>query len=421
VRAQVRRCVLDGLGAAIGGTRTPVASIAAQFVRDTGKSGPASVLASGDRLAVAPAVFANATAANALDIDDGYRPAKGHPGGFVVMPAIAACQERGARRFLTSVVAGYEIAARAAVATHRGYAHFHASGSWGALGTAACLGRILELDEEAIRWALGLAEYHAALSPIERCLGTPAMSKDGIGWGAYAGACAAYLAEKGYTGNPSLAEDDANDDLFSDLGQRWRMLDLYFKPYACCRWAQQGVDALFALREAHGFRHEEVRSIVVHTFREATLLQKTAPRNTEEAQYHLFWPLAAALVRGKAGPDEVTGEALHDIRMVELLNRMACIAEPDIQARFPREALAWIEVELNSGTRLKSGLTAARGDAHIPLSDAELVGKFVSITAGVIGEDTSRVIVDAVSALDEGGPDQHLIDVIGAIRVRGQR
>ena len=59
-------------------------------------------------------------------------------------------------------------------------------------------------DVERLRWAFGLAEYHAPLSPIERCLGTPAMTKDGIAWGAFAGACAASLAEKGFTGNPKL-------------------------------------------------------------------------------------------------------------------------------------------------------------------------------------------------------------------------
>ncbi len=177
VRVQLKRCVLDALGAAIAGTQTPAARIAAQFAHDTAKGGRASVLASGDRLAVPLAVLANVVSGNALDIDDGYRPSKGHPGGFTVMPAIAASQDRGSEGFLRAVVAGYEVATRAAVATHRSYAHYHASGSWGTLGSAACVGLILGLDANSMRWALGLAEYHAALSPIERCLGTPAMTR----------------------------------------------------------------------------------------------------------------------------------------------------------------------------------------------------------------------------------------------------
>src|SRR5207249_2081399 len=99
-------------------------------------------------------------AANALDIDDGYRPVKGHPGAFLVTPAIAAAEERGAAGLLSAVAAGYEIAMRAGIATHRTYHHYHASGSWGALGTAACVGKFFGLDERRMAWAFGLAEYH---------------------------------------------------------------------------------------------------------------------------------------------------------------------------------------------------------------------------------------------------------------------
>ena len=234
------------------------------------------------------------------------------------------------------MVVGYELACRAGIATHRYYAHYHASGSWGALGTAACLGRVLGLHISKLKSALGLAEYHAALSPIERCLGTPAMTKDAIAWGAYAGATAAYLAEKGFTGNPSLFEDAANADLVSDLGEKWRILDLYFKPYACCRWAQQGVDALQALRAEHAFEADDIERLVVHTFREATLLQQSPPSNTEEAQYHLFWGMAAMLVHGDVGPQQVADEATADPQMIELIGRMEAVIERTSRRAFGR-------------------------------------------------------------------------------------
>ena len=308
------------------------------------------------------------------------------------MPALAACQECGATRLLTGIVTGYEIACRAAIATHRYYRHYHASGSWGALGTAATIGHIHGASEEQLGWAFGLAEYHAALAPIERCLGTPGMTKDAIGWGAYAGACAAHLALKGFTGNPSLVEAPENADLMGDLGETWHLLNLYFKPYPCCRWAQQAVDALGALRLTHTIRPDDVRRVTVRTFREATLLQQSAPRTTEEAQYHLFWALAAALAYGDVGVEHVTDENLGDPLLMDLLHRMDAVVESDIQRRFPTEALCRLEIEFNDGRTVCSELTAARGDAHIPLSDHELEAKFRRIVEPVAGDVTDELL-----------------------------
>ena len=408
VVAQVKRCVMDGLGVTIAGTRTRTASIAASFAEETSRTGPATVPASGASLTVPAAILANATASNAWDMDDGFRPSKGHPGGFVVMPALAAAQERGADRLLSAIAVGYEIACRAAIATHRYYTHYHASGSWGSLGTAACVGHMLGLNAERMGWALGLSEYHAALAPIERCLATPAMTKDAIGWGAYAGACAAYLAARDFTGNASLFEDTANADLVDDLGTKWHILDLYFKPYACCRWAQPGVDALFGLMDKHGCTYKDLRCIRIHTFREATLLQQSAPRSSEEAQYHLFWPLAAALLHGTVGPGQVADESLRNTEMIRLIDCMQAEVDPAIQARFPAEALSWLEVELEDGQSYRSPPTPARGDAGAPLTTEELEEKFRVLVGPVLGTRTESLL-EMLRRLEEPGAAEELL------------
>jgi 2-methylcitrate dehydratase PrpD len=413
VCGQLKRAILDGLGTAFAGTQTRTARIAAQFAAEMSKAGPATVLATGARLAVAPAVLANTVAANALDIDDGYRLVKGHPGAFLITPAIAAAQERGADHLLTAIAAGYEIALRAGIATHRFYSHYHASGSWGALGTAACLGKILGLDVERLRWAFGLAEYHAPISPIERCLGTPAMTKDGIAWGAFAGACAASLAEKGFTGNPSLLDDPRNEDLLADLGQNWRLLDLYFKPYPCCRWAQPAVDGALLLKREHGLASADVRKLIVHTFREATQLQMTPPATTEEAQYSLTWPIAAALVHGEVGPRQVVDEALNDPAMRAAVEKIEAQVGEEIQARFPAEALSWVEIETTDGRRLRGSLMSARGDPQSPLSDAELEAKFLRLVEPVLGR-RAVAIRDAVSRLEDPDAPEELVRIISS-------
>jgi 2-methylcitrate dehydratase PrpD len=87
--------------------------------------------------------MANGFAANALDIDDGYRLTKGHPGACV-LPVILAAGEMvpacSGKQFLAALVVGYEIGIRAGLIRHARYETYHASGSWGAIAGAAAAG-----------------------------------------------------------------------------------------------------------------------------------------------------------------------------------------------------------------------------------------------------------------------------------------
>ncbi|MCF7791735.1 MAG: MmgE/PrpD family protein [Victivallales bacterium] len=55
-----------------------------------------------------------------MDIDDGYRPAKGHPGAAVVPAAIAAAEHNcnSGQELLEAVILGYEIGTRAGEIWH---------------------------------------------------------------------------------------------------------------------------------------------------------------------------------------------------------------------------------------------------------------------------------------------------------------
>src|SRR5262245_825888 len=88
----VKRLVLDHLGCALGGSRTPLARIAADVAAEGG-GGPATVIGTRRRAAPGQAAFANAVAANALDYDD--TGATGHPGSTVIPTALAVTEARG--------------------------------------------------------------------------------------------------------------------------------------------------------------------------------------------------------------------------------------------------------------------------------------------------------------------------------------
>ena len=72
---------------------------------------------------------------------------------------------------------------------------------------------------------------------------------------------------------------------------------------------------------------------------------------------------------------------------------------------------------MKDGSVRRGEPTAARGDAHVPLSNEELEAKFRRLTAPLIGGGTDAVI-EAVAGLDKPEGKQHLIDTIGTMIVR---
>src|SRR5262249_26111890 len=188
----------------------------------------------------------------------------------------------------------YEVAMRTGLILPPLYGFYHGTGAWGPVGGAAGAARLLGLDAERTWHALGIAEFHAGMTPEMRSVDHPSMLKDGIGWGAMTGMAAAELAVRGFTGIPSLFESgSAGRALAGPLGRDFLIADLYFKPHACCRWAQPAVEGALEAARRLGVSTDGVARVRVHTFEAALHLRSAAPRTTEEAQFSLPWPVAA--------------------------------------------------------------------------------------------------------------------------------
>src|SRR5918997_6954602 len=234
VRSQAIRCVLDLCGAAVAGSRTEAAQAAAKYALYAHGAGPSTVIGTGARCTPVGAALANGFAASALDIDDGYRPVKGHPGAVVFPAVLAAAEETGSSgtEFLTALVIGYEVAMRAGRILHSLYDIYHGSGAWAPVGAAAGVARLLNCDAEQAWHALGIAEFHAAMTPEMRSVEHPSMLKDGIGWGAMVGIASGQLAARGFSGIPALFDVTGPGTRFIEsLEDEYLILDLYFKPY----------------------------------------------------------------------------------------------------------------------------------------------------------------------------------------------
>jgi 2-methylcitrate dehydratase PrpD len=393
VRRQARRCLLDTLGAGISASRIKLSKIIHDFTASAFGGPGAYLWLDGREVSPPGAALANGMTIDTLDIHDGHPLAKGHAGAAIVPAVLSAIPLKNSVKvsgaeLLTAMVTGYEVALRAGVALHATACGYHTSGAWNALGSAALVSRRLELSKEKTRHALGIAEYHGPRSQMMRCIDHPTMLKDGSGWGAMAGVSAAYMAKESFTGAPALTiVAEEAEDYWTDLGQNWRMTEQYFKPHAVCRWAQPAIEAALMLQQTHRLSPDNIDRIEVHTFHEAARLNCRHPQSTEQAQYSLPFPLAAALVHGRLGAHELSGPALTDLVVLQLSARVELFEDKQFSSRFPAQRIARVIIETKDDERYDSGKVEARWDSDDPPSDQELMDKFRRLTQAVLPDD----------------------------------
>lgn len=365
----------------------------------------ARMMFDGRPVSLAGAGYAAATQIDNLDAHDGYNPCKGHIGVAAVAAFCALMQrapEMTGPEALAHLVVGYEVAGRAGKALHATACDYHTSGAWKALGVAAMAARMRGHGAAMLREGLGIAEYHGPRSQMMREIANPTMLHDGSGWGTLAGLSAAVLAEKRFTGAPAVTVEDA-PEFWADLGRNWLVEDQYIKPYPICRWAHGAIDAARDVMLAHKLGPGDIAHVQVNSFAEAVALFPGLPRTTSQAQYSLPFALAAYLVHGTIGLEQISGRGLADADVIAMHRRIDVARAARHDATFPACRMADIRIITTDGRSLASGDTHARGDRRRPLSEAEIAAKFTGLAAPVLGRARSEALCRGLIGLTAPG------------------
>ncbi len=421
---EAQRCLLDLIGVAAASLSTDLSRIIRDHAAEQFGAGgrAASIMFDGRIVSPAGAALAGGMAIDSIDAHDGHKPTKGHA-GCGTLPSLLAFAEAEAgndgraidgREFLTTLVLGYEMSIRAGVALHATVPDYHTSGAWVAVGAAAMGARVMGMDATRTRHALGIAEYHGPRSQMMRCIDHPTMLKDGSGWGAMAGVSAAYLARDGFTGAPAITVENTPEH-WATLGEKWEICNQYFKPSPVCRWAQPAVEATRMLRDRHGLTSDMVDHIIITTFHESARLHTRHPADTEQAQYSLPHPVAAAMVRGQVGPQEILPAATIDPEIHRLAAGMVIKESAEYDAAFPAFRYSDVVIVLKSGERVESGRWEARGDPETPLTMDEIHDKYHAYADPALGVERAMGIRNAVTALSEGAPLRNLTRWLGKV------
>ena len=373
-----------------------------------------TVIGAGMRTEPSKAGLINGTAGTFLELDEGNQFARGHPGIHVVPAALALAEARrlSGRQLLTALIHGYEVAARIGIACKIRMS-MHPHGSWGTVGAAVAVGKLLGYDNTAMREMINVSSSLTLATSRRTMLEGGLVRNVYSGVSGYMGILAHQLVDAGFNGEKdglqtvfgSVVSDTFDRETMTDgLGRHFEIMRNYFKRHACCRYNHATLDALqeIVARAPGGhIRPEDVRDVEVSTYSLAAQLCDQQPKNTLAGKFSIPFAVATTLVHGHTGVSCFTPQAIQNPAARELAKNVRVIEDPELTAMMPGQRPSRVALTLKDGTQLKAEAFVNKGDFEDPYSPGDLLEKYFELATPVWGQDTAEKIYTAVANMDE--------------------
>lgn len=400
--------VLDGLGCLFGGSQEDV-------VRETfGRTGTDGVRLGGEGGGRWTRSFIHGVALRYLDYLDTYSSKDTcHPSEHLPV-ALGIAEATGAtgRDLLEALAVGYEVQCRLADAIdlrHGGMHHATAA----AVTVPVMAARLGAVPKDRVRDAVALAvSSGVVLRSISQ--GALSMAK------AFAFPLAArraldcmHLAARGVTG-PRQALDDLLDraggsgnvlaEVFDDSSSSAHVAAVQLKTYPVQYALQAIVECGVLLHPV--FRAGRDRIVAVRVIASNEVLRNTTdhakrhPATREAADHSLFACLGMAIARGDVGVTDFRERAWLDDDVQRIADMIRWeVAEPGGPAGAAHAIGARVEVHLADGSAQVAAIEAPLGSAERPMTEAQVVAKFLRNSAAALGNDNARSMVRTVMGL----------------------
>lgn len=418
-----KRCLLDWIGNALAASRDRSVEVLLEVFEQLGGHPQATVIGRDRKASTLQAALINGYLSHFLDFDDTHVPTILHPTSPVMPAAMALAEGRAStgQELIAAFVLGVDVETRLAVSICPSHyeAGWHVTGSVGPLGAAAAAGSLLRLDPKRLARAFGLA----AAQPVGLRENFGTMGKPfHPGMAAHNGLLAALLAERGFTAAENILEGPNGylralsnaprpEVLTQDLGVRFYINDVSFKPYACGVVTHPLIDGVIRLRETHFMRPEEVEAVEARMSALEPAPQLAAnpqPDTGLSGKFSLAHCAAVALVDGAAGPAQFTDERARDPVIRDLRSRFRVGLKGEME-----ESEAYVAITLKDGRKLEAHVPHATGTPENPMSAASLEAKFRNSVAGILSEPVADRLVSLGWRLEEVGDVGEIMRLCG--------
>jgi 2-methylcitrate dehydratase PrpD len=423
----VKTNILDTLSCALAGSSARAIAEVAELVRDWGGKPEADMFVFGGKFPAHHAAWVNSGMAHARDYDDTHDAAILHAGVSAVPAAIAAGQLRGGlsgTELIAAVAAGLEVTCRLGVAVQVDIIEsgFMYSSLLGYFGATAAAGRALGLTEDEMLNAFGIV-YSSVAGNHQVTRDASLMKRLQPGLAAQAAVVAVQLARRGIRGVQNVFEgadgffriylrDRADPEVVRDqLGTRFELLNLSYKPYPCCRDTHSSIDAILQLRDESSRPADDIESIRVGVTAPGYQMVcvpepvRRAPTTIVEAQFSIPYTVAAAWIDGSPCIGHFSDESLQRGDILKLAARVEPYADQDIDRDWRRFVTpAKVIVRFRDGKTAETQVDYPKGHPRKPMTQAQLAAKTVDcagFAAVPLPADTASRLTSAVSTLEQ--------------------
>ncbi|UCF56185.1 MAG: MmgE/PrpD family protein, partial [Deltaproteobacteria bacterium] len=414
---------LDFLGVALRGSLVDSTRAMYAVVEDLGLAPEGGVIiGTGKRAPYQYAALANGTSAHSLELDDVNNEASLHPAVAVFPAALAASEmeETNGKKFIEGGVLGYEVIIRLGKALNPSahYAQgFHPTATCGTFGAVAAASKIMGLDAGQMLNAMGIVGSQAAGS-MEFLADGAWTKRMHPGWAAHSGIIAALLAKKGFKGPGSILEgrdgflrayspsSDASR-ILEGLGESYQIIQTSIKPHACCRYKQAPIDGILRIMEQNHLKADEVERVTLGILKTGFPIivkpeeLKYNPNSVVDAQFSMPFGAAVAMIYGKAGLDEYTQDNVDSQRVKEVMKKIVCVEDPELDKEFPSRWPASVKILTKKGKEHLTRIDYPKGDPKNPLSWDELIDKFNNLTSPILPSERMKEIIDRAQLLEK--------------------
>ena len=411
---------LDMLGVALASSTMDFGVMVSRVAARLGGEKNSVVIGSPHRVAAANAVIANGTLAHGLDYDDTLEEAIVHTGACAWTTAMAVGEEARAsgKAVLEAAIGGTEVLCKVGlVAPGKFHARgFHPTAICSTFGAAAAAGKLYGLDLNQWVDALGLCGSQSS-GIIEYLADGTWTKRMHPGWSAHGGIIACLLGQQGFRGPAKVFEgthgfftafggnNDYRYEKVSELGREWETPKLAFKSYPCGSISHPYMDCALRIRNKFSPAPDEIAEVIcrtaegpVHRLWEP-LADKQRPVSSYGAKFSLPYSIAVMLMRGRAGLEEFTDEAIRDPAVLRLAAKVRYELDPAID--YPRHFSGHVKVTLVDGGVLEENQPHPRGGSEDPLPPEEIEEKFRANARLAFPTGRVEEIIDLVNKLED--------------------
>lgn len=404
---QAKQCILDSIGCALGGAQTELGRQYIKIAKDMGGECTSTVIGDVAKVSCMNAAYTNALLCNALDFDDTHLYAISHPGGPVIQSALPIGETvvASGKDLITAVILGYEVSLRVGRAIRSsiegGQKRVLPNFSFLVFGSATSVGKLLGLNKEGIISAFGIA---GTMGP-GTSKGTPRAgvaaklgeAKLNYQTHAFLGTFAALQAQNGLMGPKGILDGDlfwtrsgANScdyiELTRNLGEKYRITEVGFKPIPSCRFSHQSTTAVLKALEGEALKAKDIEEV---TLAQAVLLPPAYEWDTMvQAQFSLPCAVAMSIAGGEPSPDWYTTSRFKALDIRELARKIKFVENPEAAELWVKygKLVCTAEVKARDGKVRKAYIEHPKGEPENPFSEEELQHKFMTNAVGTLGQ-----------------------------------